>query len=140
MSIDADKLARWLASGDTGISSETIALRMCGIPSGRTPVALSHPRDADDFGRCWRLLEFYPDWRARFANVMRPASPSWAALVERWDEIAAAYWRDAAIPANQRRETYQLMRSILGPVEDAQRQARATAPAPATPSASAEDR
>ena len=60
---DAEKLAAWLAKGDTGLSSETIALRMCGIPNGR--YGICYPHDGDDFGRCYRLLRLYPEWRAR---------------------------------------------------------------------------
>ena len=103
---DMDRRIRWLALHDNGISSETIANVMCGLSlDGRFG---SYPADADDFGRCHRLLCLYPEWRARLNEVAR-ISPQWAALVDRWDEIVAAYQAD-------RRRCSALVRDISGGV------------------------
>jgi hypothetical protein len=110
---DVDRRARWLGMRDNGISSETIADTMCGIPSRRS----GHPHDGDDFGRCHRLLCLYPEWRARL-SLMAAVSPYWDALVQRWDEIEAVYQADIA--AKKRGDMcWKLMRSILDQIEKA---------------------
>jgi len=53
---------------------------------------------------------------------MVSVSPYWAALVPRWNEIAEALRADRAEP-NLRKQTrcYELMRSILDPIEKSDR-------------------
>lgn len=43
--------------------------------------------DSSDLGRCLRLLELFPEWKPRVGEMAR-YSAQWAALVERWDELA----------------------------------------------------
>lgn len=81
----------WLASGDTGISSETI----WGVMMGRDMASAarfgnSPPYDPDDFGRCHRLLESMPGWRPRLAEVAEKF-PAWKMIVKAWDELDALY-------------------------------------------------
>lgn len=82
---DAERMRRalmWLASGDSGMSSEAICYHMLGMKSdGRFPL------DPSDLGRCLRLLELFPEWKPRMGEMAR-YSAQWAALVERWDELA----------------------------------------------------
>jgi hypothetical protein len=111
---DIDRRARWLAMHDAGTSSETIAEKMCGIPHRYA----GHPHDGDDFGRCHRLLCLYPEWRARLGE-MASVDAYWAALVPRWSEIEAAYRADLAKEIGKRAACYDLMRSILDPIEKA---------------------
>lgn len=78
----------WLDGYDTGISSKAICRTLLGLPvEDPTP-----PRDPADFGRCYRLLKLFPDWRARLAEVAKafPAS-AWPALVACWDELTQLY-------------------------------------------------
>lgn len=85
---------RWWKGLDVGVSSAAIfgvlaenkifggeALRMS---DGATPL------DADDFGRCARLVADFM-WKGRLAEVAE-AYPlgKWPAIVARWDEIANA--------------------------------------------------
>jgi len=111
---DAEKRAAWLALHDNGLSSECIADQMCGmVPTG------NHPWDGDDFGRCERLLILYPEWRARL-HEMKAVSPIWAALVERWDEIVAAWWHDTILRQHNPKaksgwQCYALIHSIVRP-------------------------
>ncbi|HQS60001.1 MAG TPA: hypothetical protein PKZ37_16615 [Gallionellaceae bacterium] len=76
----------WLLGDDTGTSSETI----CAVMTGS---ALDHadvPYDADDFGRCYRLLRSFPEWRARMSEVSAKF-PKWGPIVAAWDELTAMY-------------------------------------------------
>jgi hypothetical protein len=111
---DRERRAQWLNMHDNGLSSEAIADVMAGIPFDRSRAA--HPHDGADFGRCYRLLVLYPEWRARL-HLMQGVSPYWDALVPRWDEIEEAYKADMV---TKRGETcYRLMRAILDPIEKA---------------------
>lgn len=57
----------WAMSGDTGISSEAICSHFTGNPVLRS----SPPSDADDRGRCIRLLELIPEWLPRLDEMRR---------------------------------------------------------------------
>ena len=109
-SIDA-KVLDWMAAGDTGISSETMAAHL----TGRRRSWPSYPHDPADLGRCLRLLEAVPELRARLPQ-MATLSPEWAALVARWDEVEASMLDEVGIRWEKARSapaTYALMRSII---------------------------
>ena len=57
----------WALSGDTGVSSEAIAKHMTGISKQR----IMPPSDADDRGRCIRLLELIPEWISRLPEMVQ---------------------------------------------------------------------
>jgi hypothetical protein len=88
-----DPLERWMRGIDTGTSSWTmlITLRPDLIHRWRTD-RTGVPHDADDVGRCIRLLRLVPTLAARRAEVA--AVPGWKRLIESWDELEALY--DAA--------------------------------------------
>jgi hypothetical protein len=48
------------------------------------------PLDPDDFGRCFRLLEHFPAWRGRIAEV-GGRFPEWKPIVDAWPELEALY-------------------------------------------------
>lgn len=79
----------WILGGDTGVSSKTIFAVMVGR---RMDGALlpNVPFDADDFGRCYRLLKAFPEWRERLPEVAE-RHPEWSALVGAWAELEAMY-------------------------------------------------
>lgn len=114
---DSERRSAWLKLHDSGLSSCCLADKMCGlVPSG------NYPHDGDDFGRCERLLILYPAWRARLSE-MSSVNAQWAALVERWDEIATAWRSDVDLWRTKGRKAkdeewrcYPLMRSILNPI------------------------
>lgn len=73
-----ERVLYWALSGDTGISSETLAARMTGNPKqGYT----SPPSDADDRGRCIRLLELVPEWIPRLPELATNEKPSDAIVI-----------------------------------------------------------
>lgn len=88
-----DPLDRWCRGLDTGDSSWTIMHALTGRQSRHGRPMIGHtPQDADDFGRCHRLLEFIPEFRSRLPTVATrwPDSP-WPRLVAHWDELTALY-------------------------------------------------
>ena len=91
-------LTRWLASDDTGLSS----LYMASILSDRYPKLETphYPRDADDFGRCYRLLKAVPELRSNSMRLATCPAP-WPELHREWLRLERLY--EAAInnPADQ---------------------------------------
>lgn len=78
----------WIVSGDTGASSKAIWATLTGAAI-RQPW-YSCPVDADDFGRCYRLLKFVPGWRERLPE-MSSHGANWAGLVKAWPRLEALY-------------------------------------------------
>jgi hypothetical protein len=78
----------WLLGPDTGISSKTIYSVMTGCQLSRFRAGA--PKDAGDFGRCFRLLELFPAWRERMREVSE-RWPAWAGLVEAWPALEVRY-------------------------------------------------
>jgi len=106
----------WIVGDDTGLSSKALWAKMMGVESKHY---YNYPHDGGDFGRCDRLLDAVPEWRARLPE-MAECSPQWAALVARWEEIRAAVQHDIRLKYGSPPSAYKsygLMRSILRPLE-----------------------
>lgn len=106
----------WLAGGDTGVSSRTMALWLAfGVADKVWP--RSHPADPADFGRCIRLLQTIPFLRRRL-HCMGSISAEWRALVARWNDVDAVFEQEAGEARLSRfgnwraPETYALMKEI----------------------------
>lgn len=78
----------WLARGEVGLSSETIARYLTGRDMGRLGTTGHLPADAGDFSRCCLLLDWAPELRDRLPRL-KTLSSAWAALVDVWDELEA---------------------------------------------------
>lgn len=63
-----------------------------------------HPRDADDFGRCRRVLALIPDGVARLSEVAAVYPGPWAKLAAAWPELEALYVADAPRVSARMRE------------------------------------
>ena len=102
---------KWLLEDDTGVSSKTILSVMTGItPDNRWNSA---PSDPADLGRCLRLLELFPEWKARM-HLMSGVNERWAKAVECWDEISQNMKEEVGIDWSKSRsapDTYKLMKS-----------------------------
>lgn len=102
--------AEWLMGSDVGISSQSIwTVMVCGVPASTRCDFLSGynvPHDPDDFGRCYRLLKAFPEWRKRLSEVA-VALPKWKPMVDHWDEMERLYERD--LPTGKCHELYELM-------------------------------
>jgi hypothetical protein len=116
----SEALDAWLRSAQRGISSNTIVQHITGFPALGS-WAPDHPHDAMDLGRCIRLLSAEPELRRQLWK-MRSCSPVWAALVDRWDELTTIYLEevDYPPPGTDSCRTYDLMRAIIDPIEDAE--------------------
>jgi hypothetical protein len=98
----------WLAGGDTGISSKTIWSVMTGKPVDCRP---SVPMDPSDFGRCHRLLEKFPAWRARMPEVA-VKHPQWSGLVSEWETLTALYLKE--LPSGKAPKLYKRIIALTG--------------------------
>ena len=95
----------WLRGRDTGTSSLTILEVLAGYPTDRHDV----PHDSDDFGRCFRLLQLFPQFRPRMPEVAA-RFPEWKPLVDRWAELEALY--EEELPSRTAPKLYALMREL----------------------------
>lgn len=103
---------QWLALGRVGLSSKCMAM---WLAFGQRTDG-SHPRDPDDLDRCLVLLSFAPGLR-KLLPKMAEVSPSWAALVSRWDEIESTHLDEVGLGWTKARSaprTYALMKKVLG--------------------------
>ena len=78
----------WLLNASRGTSSETIFSVLCEepllplLPKGE----YSHPRDPDDFNRCYLLLKAVPQWKSKL-NKLKPISSVWENIVNNWGKL-----------------------------------------------------
>lgn len=110
------KILNWILTGETGASSMAMARALIGI-KGRT----DHPHDPDDLNRCLMLLAAVPEAREHM-NKLRRMSPTWSALVDRWDEIEASFIDEVGIgwsKSASAKRTYTLMRDVIEGVKHA---------------------
>jgi len=108
----------WIVGDDTGISSKTIwAVMMNSVPENPNPYRFDVPKDPSDFGRCYRLLIWFPEWRERLGEVAEKF-PAWGPLVRKWDRMTELYLRD--LKTGKSSELYDLMRVLVdeGRLED----------------------
>ena len=91
----ANKISIWALSGDTGVSSETIASIALGLTEEQRLWHFDTPSDDADFGRCYRLLKAIQELRAALPLVAE-VFPKYRPLVEIWDELTALYEKDEA--------------------------------------------
>lgn len=106
------KVALWMSSNDTGLSSRAIVAWLERDPEHRLMKGsrYNHPHDPADLGRCIRLLILAPEYRERLSE-MAGASPQWARLVARWPELERLYW--LGYPTGKAPQCYELMRKLI---------------------------
>lgn len=89
-----DPFKRWWLGTDRGNSSSAL---FAAIVTNAKGSGWHHgwerqdtPQDADDFGRCLRLVNRF-NWHDRLPEVaLKYPATKWPEIVARWDEIAAA--------------------------------------------------
>lgn len=82
------KIIEWATGDDTGISSKHIARHMLGFHGKRR--GFGAPSDADDRGRCIRLLNLIPEWWGKLDEMA--AYPS--SKVHSWKDGKAIVYED----------------------------------------------
>lgn len=100
----------WIRGRDTGVSSATIWSVMVGPASPYRQY--QPPRDPDDFGRCYRLLKYFPAWLPRLGEVSQ-TYPQWKGLIDRWTDLTRLY------EGQQFDEMYRLMQTLDSPAPPA---------------------
>lgn len=106
------KLLKWLASENTGASSETLAFAAYGIKKqlNRTP------SDPSDFNRCLLLVKKVPEIKSKIHKVveMYPKS-KWGAVVENWDSLERCFIDEAGLnwcKSRRAPKTYKMMKDL----------------------------
>jgi hypothetical protein len=110
----ARRAEEWLDSRDTGISSESMFHYMAlGIHTG------GPPSDPADLGRCLRLLDRFPEWKPRVAEIAA-VGRGWERIAPVWSDLEASFIEEAGgkLPGPYERwrapQTYRLMKQALG--------------------------
>lgn len=83
-------LTAWLASDDTGLSSRYLATAISGreCREFHHRQHVHHPWDADDFGRCYRMLKACPEYAGNLCRLAEPAhGRAWNGLYAAWAEL-----------------------------------------------------
>lgn len=107
------RIADWLASGDTGVSSKAIMLWLSAQAKCKTWGAET-PADPGDLGRCLRLLERIPEWKPRMAE-MAEAGGLWPTYAARWEDMAGMMRDEVGIDwskGKQAPRTFALMQRV----------------------------
>ncbi len=99
----------WILGEDTGTSSKTI----WSVMMGAKIVYADVPHDPSDFGRCYRLLKAFPEWRARLDEVAK-AFPKWATLVAEWDRLTLLYEEELKRPDGCAPRLYTEIKELKG--------------------------
>lgn len=108
---------QWLATGERGLSSETLFSYLTGHDIQDKGDENCYPHDPDDLRRCMLLLDQCQELKPNLPRIVQ-AGPVWAALFARWDELTAAF--EAEVPDWRGRnwsapKTYALMKEIIKP-------------------------
>lgn len=103
-------IINWLLSGDSGISSKTICAVMTG--SKMEDPGPDIPYDPSDFGRCYRLLALFPEWRERLGEVAEKF-PMWGPMVKAWDELTTLYEEEVLNEDGKAPRLYARMQALI---------------------------
>ena len=114
MSGRSDEYLEWFAGPDTGVSSKVIWLVMMGMPVQLLGPGLPDPpQDPSDFGRCYRLLNRFPEWRQRLPEVVEKY-PRWGPMVREWPKLTEMYEAAVASESGDAPEMFKLMQKLNG--------------------------
>ena len=114
------KTLEWLAKGETGTSSKTMAFFL-GFDIKMKDAY--HPLDPADFDRCLRLLARVPEMRPHL-HRMEVLSKYWAALIRSWDAVEQCHLQEVGLGWSKARTaplTYDLMQQVYAPVDGRRR-------------------
>ena len=101
----------WLLSNDTGISSKTICAVMTNSKIGIDTSLPDIPYDPADFGRCYRLLKLFPEWRPRLPEVAAWFA-AWEPMVAAWDELTNLYEEEIKNESGVAPKLYERMQEL----------------------------
>jgi hypothetical protein len=108
---EKNKAMWWMTHGERGMSSEAIWNRLIYTTDGMVNLdgqKKHHPSDADDFRRCYLLLETVPEWKEKL-HLLKDLSPVWSKLVDKWGELTEMLLEQMA---GKKNNMYELMKSL----------------------------
>ena len=109
-----DRELEWQLGTDTGISSLTmfavLTEKHAAVAIARRGPRPAPPQDPDDFGRCYRLLQAFPEWWGRLGEVVE-RYPEWKRLVDQWGHLTALW--DEESPSGECPRLYDAMKDCL---------------------------
>ena len=90
MATDGMSLSEWFNCDDTGLSSRFMAYVMdSGIPPQIPVQEYAYPRDADDLGRCIRMVRACELENQLF--LLRTAGHEWRQIANDWEKLVTWY-------------------------------------------------
>jgi hypothetical protein len=107
-----DKGLAWLNGTDTGTSSLTI-FSVLSANHGRYALQghrrADAPSDPADFGRCFRLLQIFPEWEGRLSEVAAK-HPIWVGFARDWQRLKELYLEE--LPKDRCPKLYAAMQIL----------------------------
>jgi hypothetical protein len=104
------KYFEWADGPDAGLSSMALVQAVTGARVVKNyDDRTRHPYDPSDFGRCYRVLERFPELRTGTGKIAA-LSPTWAALVDVWGELEALYREEE--PSGSAPKLYARMKEL----------------------------
>lgn len=97
------QIIEWLADGETGLSSKTMAF-VVGFDV--VPKRACYPQDPADLRRCMQLLTVAPAMRNHLSKLTS-ICPVWAEIIKNWAELEATYNQE--ITKDLMPKTYSLL-------------------------------
>lgn len=112
MSNEIQRAFKWLATGNTGISSKTMLFTHFGVEGDYTCHA---PSDPSDFNRCLLMLEMVPEVEQSFDKIAKINS-EWAAIIKHFQDIKTCFLAEVGrdwCNARSAPKTYKLMKELV---------------------------
>lgn len=105
-------LLAWSLGSDTGVSSETIVRIAIGVKPGEYD-HFDAPYDPSDFGRCYRLLNKFPELNKKLPLVAKKCK-AFAPLVANWDELVLLWEEESNNGTGRAPKLYARMKELRG--------------------------
>lgn len=83
----------WIIKGEVGVSSQTIWAVMMGVEKVTRQCDdfnYDIPHDMDDFSRCIKLMNLFPEWYDRI-NEVSHIFPKWIPIIREWGKLDSFY-------------------------------------------------
>lgn len=116
--MDVDReLLEWLANGEKGLSSETMAFAALGIIKRGFGGSryIDYPRDPSDLRRCTKLVAAVPWVLGEADSLLREQSAVWAELLDDWGYLTALLEMEA--PSGMAPLTWKAMKAAVDRAE-----------------------
>lgn len=99
----------WAMGDDTGVSSKTMLRTFLNL-ANNSHWGNGHPSDPSDFGRCYRLLKAFPEFKEKLPKLKK--FKGWIAVIDNWEKLVALYEEESRNPNKRAPKLYRLMKDI----------------------------